>query len=111
MLQGDSEVWRAVMQVRCGGWRLLQGDSEVWCAVMQVFLLAGRKRKKSKTSNYLISIDPIDLSRDGDAYVGKLRSVHEAVLSCDWLLKFEYFFLPYCGQCLTFISDFDISGT
>jgi len=39
----------------------------------QVFLLAGRKRKKSKTSNYLISIDPIDLSRDGDAFVGKLR--------------------------------------
>ncbi|KAH0620912.1 hypothetical protein JD844_021814 [Phrynosoma platyrhinos] len=28
----------------------------------KVFLLAGRKRKKSKTSNYLISIDPTDLS-------------------------------------------------
>ncbi|XP_012609715.2 tubby-related protein 2 isoform X3 [Microcebus murinus] len=38
------------------------------------FLLAGRKRKRSKTSNYLISMDPIDLSRNGDYFVGKLRS-------------------------------------
>jgi hypothetical protein len=40
----------------------------------QVFLLAGRKRKKSTTSNYLISTDPTDLSRGGESYVGKLRS-------------------------------------
>ncbi|XP_062577546.1 tubby protein homolog [Saccostrea cucullata] len=40
----------------------------------EVFLLAGRKRKKSKTSNYLISTDPTDLSRGGKAYVGKLRT-------------------------------------
>uniref|UniRef100_A0A8D0E6J1 Tubby-like protein n=1 Tax=Salvator merianae TaxID=96440 RepID=A0A8D0E6J1_SALMN len=40
----------------------------------KVFLLAGRKRKKSKTSNYLISIDPTDLSRDGENFIGKLRS-------------------------------------
>ncbi|XP_027434794.1 tubby protein homolog isoform X1 [Callorhinus ursinus] len=40
----------------------------------KVFLLAGRKRKKSKTSNYLISVDPTDLSRGGDSYIGKLRS-------------------------------------
>uniref|UniRef100_F7AYN1 Tubby C-terminal domain-containing protein n=1 Tax=Ornithorhynchus anatinus TaxID=9258 RepID=F7AYN1_ORNAN len=38
------------------------------------FLLAGRKRKKSKTSNYLISLDPTDLSRDGENYIGKVRS-------------------------------------
>ncbi|XP_044304077.1 tubby protein-like [Varanus komodoensis] len=38
------------------------------------FLMSGRKRKKSKTSNYLISLDPIDLSRDGDSFVGKVRS-------------------------------------
>lgn len=38
------------------------------------FLMAGRKRKKSKTSNYLISLDPIDLSRDGDSFIGKVRS-------------------------------------
>ncbi|XP_069048232.1 tubby-related protein 3 isoform X3 [Lepisosteus oculatus] len=40
----------------------------------KVFLLAGRKRKKSKTSNYLISVDPTDLSREGESFVGKLRS-------------------------------------
>ena len=40
---------------------------------IKVFLLAGRKRKKSKTSNYLIATDPIDLSRAGENFVGKLR--------------------------------------
>uniref|UniRef100_A0A8C9CBK9 TUB like protein 2 n=1 Tax=Phocoena sinus TaxID=42100 RepID=A0A8C9CBK9_PHOSS len=38
------------------------------------FLLAGRKRKRSKTSNYLVSLDPTDLSRDGKNFVGKVRS-------------------------------------
>ncbi|NXL86663.1 TULP3 protein, partial [Alectura lathami] len=40
----------------------------------KTFLLAGRKRKKSKTSNYLISVDPTDLSREGESFVGKVRS-------------------------------------
>uniref|UniRef100_A0A6P7G6T5 Protein king tubby n=1 Tax=Diabrotica virgifera virgifera TaxID=50390 RepID=A0A6P7G6T5_DIAVI len=40
----------------------------------KVFLLAARKRKKSTTSNYLISTDPTDLSRSADSFVGKLRS-------------------------------------
>ncbi|XP_071782890.1 tubby protein [Centroberyx gerrardi] len=40
----------------------------------RVFLMAGRKRKKCKTSNYLISTDPTDLSRDTNSYIGKLRS-------------------------------------
>lgn len=40
----------------------------------KIFLLAGRKRKKSATSNYLISIDPTDLNRDSETFVGKLRS-------------------------------------
>uniref|UniRef100_A0A673C457 Si:dkey-220f10.4 n=1 Tax=Sphaeramia orbicularis TaxID=375764 RepID=A0A673C457_9TELE len=40
----------------------------------RVFLMAGRKRKKCKTSNYLISTDPTDLSRDTSSYIGKLRS-------------------------------------
>ncbi|XP_011296771.1 protein king tubby isoform X2 [Fopius arisanus] len=40
----------------------------------KIFLLAGRKRKKSTTSNYLISTDPTDLSRGAESYVGKLRS-------------------------------------
>ncbi|XP_048372666.1 tubby protein homolog [Sphaerodactylus townsendi] len=38
------------------------------------FLMSGRKRKKSKTSNYLISLDPIDLSRGGESFIGKVRS-------------------------------------
>ncbi|KAL4831665.1 hypothetical protein H8958_014626 [Nasalis larvatus] len=37
------------------------------------FLLAGRNRR-SKTCNYLISLDPTDLSRDGDNFMGKVRS-------------------------------------
>uniref|UniRef100_A0A8C4QEH3 TUB bipartite transcription factor n=1 Tax=Eptatretus burgeri TaxID=7764 RepID=A0A8C4QEH3_EPTBU len=41
----------------------------------KIFLLAGRKRKRSKTSNYLISVDATDLSRVGEGYVGKLRFV------------------------------------
>nr|XP_033808312.1 tubby-related protein 3 isoform X2 [Geotrypetes seraphini] len=40
----------------------------------KTFILAGRKRKKSKTSNYLISVDPTDLSREGESFIGKLRS-------------------------------------
>ncbi|XP_055623878.1 protein king tubby 2 isoform X2 [Toxorhynchites rutilus septentrionalis] len=40
----------------------------------RIFCLAGRKRKKSKTSNYIISCDPTDLSRQADGFVGKLRS-------------------------------------
>ncbi|XP_050691142.1 tubby protein homolog [Eriocheir sinensis] len=40
----------------------------------KMFLLAGRKRKKSATSNYLISADPTDLSRGGESFCGKLRS-------------------------------------
>jgi len=40
----------------------------------KVFMLAGRKRKKCKTSNYLISSDAIDLSKDSDSYVAKLRA-------------------------------------
>ncbi len=53
----------------------------------KIFLLAARKRKRSKTSNYLISIDPIDLGRDGDNFVGKLR-LNLVLLS---IINFEKF--------------------
>ncbi|XP_021115609.1 tubby-related protein 1 isoform X1 [Heterocephalus glaber] len=43
-------------------------------AERKLFLLAGRKRKRSKTANYLISSDPTNLSRGGDNFIGKLRS-------------------------------------
>uniref|UniRef100_A0A096MG05 TUB like protein 3 n=1 Tax=Poecilia formosa TaxID=48698 RepID=A0A096MG05_POEFO len=42
----------------------------------KAFLLAGRKRKKSKTSNYLISVDATDLTRDGESFIGKLRNIN-----------------------------------
>lgn len=38
------------------------------------FLLASKKRPNNKTSNYLISMRESDLSRDGENYLGKLRS-------------------------------------
>lgn len=41
----------------------------------KVFLMAGRKRKKCKTSNYLITTDPTNLSKDTNCYIGKLRYV------------------------------------
>ena len=43
------------------------------CVFQPIFLLAGRKRKKSATSNYLISTDPTNLTRGGESFVGKLR--------------------------------------
>merc|ERR1719482_2230133 len=38
------------------------------------FLLAARKRKKNKSSNYLISLDKDDLARQSGNFFGKLRS-------------------------------------
>ena len=38
------------------------------------FLLAAKKRGQNKTSNYLICMDPENLDRSGENYVGKLRS-------------------------------------
>ena len=37
--------------------------------------MAARKRKKSKSSYYIISIDQADLSKDGPDCVGKLKLV------------------------------------
>lgn len=37
------------------------------------FLLSARKRKKTKTSSYLISLDEKDLSRDSGNFFGKVR--------------------------------------
>ena len=38
------------------------------------FLMAARKRKKNKSSNYLISLDKDDLARNSGNFFGKLRS-------------------------------------
>lgn len=48
--------------------------SQLYNVFIYLFAIAGRKRKKSKTSNYIISCDPTDLSRQADGFVGKLRS-------------------------------------
>ena len=40
----------------------------------KIFLLGARKRKKSKSSNYLISVDATDLSRKGENFIGKVRA-------------------------------------
>ncbi|CAE7869989.1 TUB [Symbiodinium sp. KB8] len=37
-------------------------------------MLAGKKRSKQRTSNYVISCDKADLNRKGENFVGKLRS-------------------------------------
>jgi len=39
-----------------------------------IFLLAARKRRKLGSSNYIISTDPTDLSREGESLVGKLQA-------------------------------------
>ncbi|KAF8564991.1 hypothetical protein P879_04758 [Paragonimus westermani] len=38
------------------------------------FMLAARRRKRSATSNYVISSDATDLSRNADSFAGKLRA-------------------------------------
>ena len=53
-------------------------------ATSKVFLMAGRKRKKCKTSNYLISTDPTNLSRDTNCYIGKLRYDHFISTLCKY---------------------------
>lgn len=62
----------------------------------QVFLLAGRKRKKSKTSNYLISVDATDLSREGESFIGKLRyrPVRKSQFSHCGLVYLATIFMP-----------------
>ncbi|KAL7076015.1 hypothetical protein ACQ4LE_004346 [Meloidogyne hapla] len=40
----------------------------------RTFLLAARRRKKATTANYLISIDPTDLRRNGQSFISKVRS-------------------------------------
>jgi hypothetical protein len=56
-----------------GSRQVLEINVEACSSDLQHFLLAGRKRKRSKTSNYLISLDPKDMSRNGSNFVGKVR--------------------------------------
>lgn len=47
---------------------------EIYLKEGDQFLLAARKRKKNKSSNYLISLDKEDLARQSGNFFGKLRS-------------------------------------
>jgi len=47
---------------------------EIYLKEHDQFLLAARKRKKNKSSNYLISLDKEDLARQSGNFFGKLRS-------------------------------------
>jgi len=38
------------------------------------FLLAARKRKKSNTANYVLSLDQDDIKKDSATYIGKVRA-------------------------------------
>ncbi|XP_065912385.1 tubby protein homolog isoform X2 [Dysidea avara] len=40
----------------------------------KVFLMAARLRKKSKSANYAISVDPLELKRNSSCFIGKLRA-------------------------------------
>lgn len=59
----------------------------------KVFLMAGRKRKKCKTSNYLISTDPTNLSKDTNCYIGKLRYNFKLSLCLSLCMIFD------CKRC------------
>jgi len=58
-------------QLFLGGTAELDGDK---ASEGERFMLSARKRKKSKSSNYLISLDEDDMSRQSGNFFGKLRS-------------------------------------
>lgn len=60
---------------------------------LQMFMLAGRKRKKSATSNYLFSTDPTNLARQADSYCGKLRYSMMLLLQILVLILHFYFII------------------
>lgn len=74
---GPLKLWIRIIifVVQCNIYKQKPSLDTCVCFIVsfQVFLLAGRKRKKSKTSNYLISVDATDLSREGESFIGKLR--------------------------------------
>ena len=95
----------------------------------KVFLLAGRKRKKSATSNYLITTDPTDLSRAGESFVGKLRSnmmgtqftvfdggeplksrsLLQVIIDSSFLIPLSYFQMPTSSFLILYSSFFVIT--
>lgn len=52
--------------------------------IQQTFLMAAQKRKRNRSSNYLISVDQHDLNRGSDSTVAKLRYVPQTKRSSWW---------------------------
>ena len=44
--------------------------------------MAARLRKKSRSANYAISVDPLELKRNSPCFIGKLRCVLCIVVKC-----------------------------
>jgi hypothetical protein len=47
---------------------------ELYCERNNEFLMAAKKRSNNRTSNYIVTTDQKDVSKDSTHYVGKLRS-------------------------------------
>ena len=62
------------IQRRKSGLARLYPTYEVYLKDGEQFLLAARRRKKQKQSNYKVSLDREDLSRHSSNYFGKLKS-------------------------------------
>ena len=62
------------IQRRKSGLARLYPTYEVYLKDGEQFLLAARRRKHQKQSNYKVSLDKDDLSRDSSNYFGKLKS-------------------------------------
>ena len=62
------------IQRRKTGLARLYPTYEVYLKDGEQFLLAARRRKKQKQSNYKVSLDREDLSRHSSNYFGKLKS-------------------------------------
>jgi tubby-related protein 1 len=62
------------IQRRKTGMARIYPTYEIYLKEGDQFLLAARKRKKNKSSNYLISLDKDDLARQSGNFFGKLRS-------------------------------------
>jgi hypothetical protein len=56
------------------GFLKMYPEYELYLKEGDKYLLSARKRKKNKTSNYLISLDKNDTKRHTDSYFGKVRS-------------------------------------
>ena len=48
-------------------------ETEEQKRMRKIFLLGARKRKKTTTSSYIISTDPVDMSKESDYFVAKLH--------------------------------------